>query len=125
MLERLRGRVAEGMQVRSADGERLGKVVSCQTEGFLVEKGFLFPKDLFIPYDRITSVGNGEILISLARASLDEPGPARAPATTAHAGASNLGEEVKGAARAVKEALVGGASQAQAATGNGEAKLHG
>jgi len=40
------------MNVRSEDGTRLGKVVECGSTGFLVEKGFFFPKDYFIAYDQ-------------------------------------------------------------------------
>src|ERR1700733_4994377 len=119
MIERFRGRVSEGMQVRSADGEKLGKIVACQATGFLVEKGFLFPKDTLVPYDRITNIGNGEVSISLARAELGEPDAARTAASTARAGASSLTEDVKGAARSVKEAITGGAGAAVAATGDG------
>jgi uncharacterized protein (TIGR02271 family) len=111
MLERFKGRVQEGMQVRSADGDKLGKIVACQPTGFMVEKGFLFPKDLLVPYDRITNVGNNEVFISMARADLGEP----VPAGTARAGAGGLTEDVKGAARSVKEAFSGGAGEALAA----------
>jgi uncharacterized protein (TIGR02271 family) len=110
MVERFRGRVSEGMQVRSSDGEKLGKVVACQANGFVVEKGFLFPRDLMVPYDRISNISNGEILISLARADLGEPGAARAAAA-----ASNVVEDVKGAGKSLKEAVTGAVSEARAA----------
>jgi uncharacterized protein (TIGR02271 family) len=67
------------MLVRSADGEKLGKVVACQPGSFVVEKGFLFPKDTSVPYDRIADIRNGEIHISLTRAEIGE-GPARTTA---------------------------------------------
>src|SRR3954465_11916434 len=100
MVERFRGRVSEGMQVKSSDGEKLGKVVACQATGFVVEKGFLFPKDLVVPYDRISNVNNGEIIISIARADLGEPGSARTAA-------SGVMEDVKGAGKNLKEAVTG------------------
>ena len=34
----------EGMIVHSADGATLGKVVSCRTDGFVIEKGVFLPK---------------------------------------------------------------------------------
>ena len=107
MVERFRSRVSEGMQVRSSDGERLGKVVACQPNGFVVEKGFLFPKDLLIPYERITNLANGEILIAMARADLAESSAARTAAAT----------EAKAVAHPIKETLPG---EAEAATGEGE-----
>jgi uncharacterized protein (TIGR02271 family) len=97
------------MQVKGSDGEKLGKVVLCQANGFLVEKGFLFPKDQLISYDRITGINNGEILISLARAELGEP-----PAARVAAAASGLLEDVKGAGKSIKEAVTGGAAETRA-----------
>jgi len=73
MIERWRTRIAEGMTVRTSDGEKLGKVVACQPGGFVVEKGFLFPKDTTVPYDRVAEIKGGEILVSLSRADLGEP----------------------------------------------------
>ena len=49
MGEQHRGRVTVGMQAKTSDGEKLGKVVSCQPNGIVVEKGFLFPKDISGP----------------------------------------------------------------------------
>lgn len=105
MGERVRSRVSEGMAVRSADGEKLGKVVACQPTGFVVEKGFLFPKDLVVPYERVTSVNNGEVVLSLARADLAEPGPTRT--AEARGAAMGAAEEMKGALHKAKEAIAG------------------
>jgi uncharacterized protein (TIGR02271 family) len=109
MIERFRGRVSEGMQVKSADGEKLGKVVACQAAGFVVEKGFLFPKDTLVPYDRITGIGNGEIVLSLNRTDLAEPGTVRAAAATSSGATSGVMEDVKAAGRTIKEAALGAA----------------
>jgi uncharacterized protein (TIGR02271 family) len=78
------------MQVRSSDGEKLGKVVACQASGFVVEKGFLFPKDALVPYERVESVGNGEVILTLSRADLAEPGTARTAAPAEAAGIAGL-----------------------------------
>jgi uncharacterized protein (TIGR02271 family) len=83
MIERMRSRVSEGMSVRSADGEKLGKVVACQPSGFVVEKGFLFPKDLLVPYERVSGIANGEIVLTLARAELGAEVPAKGAVTRA------------------------------------------
>jgi uncharacterized protein (TIGR02271 family) len=124
MVERFRSRVSEGMQVKAADGEKLGRVVATRPSGFVVEKGFLFPKDTLVPYERITGVSDGEIVISLVRADLDEPGTARAVAATTATGASKAVEEVKGVARKIEEAITGHAGDAKAALA-GEAHAFG
>jgi uncharacterized protein (TIGR02271 family) len=102
------------MGVRTADGEKLGKVVACQPTGFVVEKGFLFPKDTLVPYERISAVTNGELVLSLARSELGEPSAARAAAETARAAASAVAEEAKGAAQRAKEAVTGTTREEQA-----------
>jgi len=114
MGERTRSRVSEGMTVKSVDGERLGKVVACQPAGFVVEKGFLFPKDTLVPYERITGIADGEIVLSITREELRDPAAARAAPTTARTGAASVVEEVKGAARSAKEALTGAPAEARA-----------
>jgi uncharacterized protein (TIGR02271 family) len=53
--------VHEGMTVRSADGEKLGKVVACEESLFVVEKGFFFPKDYVARYEQVADVGDGEV----------------------------------------------------------------
>jgi uncharacterized protein (TIGR02271 family) len=122
MIERMRTRVSEGMPVKSADGEKLGKVVACQPAGFVVEKGFLFPKDLLVPYERISGITNGEIVLSLARAELEEAGAGKTAAGTARAGGAGVAEEVKGAAQRAKEATTGTNAEATMADGgNGHA----
>jgi uncharacterized protein (TIGR02271 family) len=118
MVERYRSRVSEGMQVKGADGEKLGRVVATHPSGFVVEKGFLFPRDLMVPYERITGVSNGEIVISLVRADLNEPGAARTVAATT---TNKAAEDVKGAARKIEEAISGRAGDGTAALGEAHA----
>ena len=49
-----RNSVQEGMLVTSTAGDRIGKVIRCDAETFVVEKGALFPKDYQLRYDHIT-----------------------------------------------------------------------
>lgn len=59
--------IREGMLVTSSTGERIGKVIRCDAETFVVEKGTLFPKDFELRYDHITDVkADGSITYSLA-----------------------------------------------------------
>jgi uncharacterized protein (TIGR02271 family) len=53
--------VMEGMTVRSADGEELGKVVACEENLFVIEKGFFFPKDYVVRYDQVADIRSGEV----------------------------------------------------------------
>jgi uncharacterized protein (TIGR02271 family) len=118
IMERMRTRVTEGMGVRTADGEKLGKVVACQATGFVVEKGFLFPKDTLVPYERISAVSNGELVLSLAKAELGEAGVGRTAAETARAAAGTVAGETKGAVQRMKEAVTGSGELAEAKLGH-------
>jgi uncharacterized protein (TIGR02271 family) len=121
MIERWKGRVAEGMQVRSSDGEKLGKVVACQAGGFVVEKGFLFPKDLAVPYDRITDIRGGEIFLALGRAEMSELGASTAGTTAGGVkeAARTAASEVRGAVGAIGAAITGDRSPGEKMSGNG------
>lgn len=65
--------IREGMTVRSSDGEKLGKVIRCGADEFIIEKGFFFPKDYVARYDQ-ASVSGSEVTLSLPASSLREAG---------------------------------------------------
>jgi uncharacterized protein (TIGR02271 family) len=66
--------VSEGMTVHSSDGEKLGKVVQCADDFFLVEKGFFFPKDYVARYEYVERVDGDDIHLNLAASALRESG---------------------------------------------------
>src|SRR5689334_15923 len=68
MYENRRG-VQEGMIVYSSDGEKLGKVLQCEAETFIIEKGFFFPKDYIARYQDIADVRGDEIHLSSAKSA--------------------------------------------------------
>ena len=57
--------VRNGMFVMGTQGERIGKVILCNEETFVVEKGVFFPKDYELRYDHITDVTGGTIRYAL------------------------------------------------------------
>ena len=70
MKRQFRSEIAEGMIVRSADGEKLGKVVACEAKTFQIEKGFFFPKEFTVKYEEITDMAKGEIILARGRWAL-------------------------------------------------------
>lgn len=68
-----RANIREGMVVRSADGEKLGKVVHCGPDLFIIEKGLFFPKDYECRYDDVTELRGDEIFLRLLRDQLGLP----------------------------------------------------
>lgn len=57
--------VRNGMFVMGTQGERIGKVIRCDNDTFVVEKGVFFPKDYELRYDHITDVSGGTIRYAL------------------------------------------------------------
>lgn len=70
----MHGDIREGMTVMSSDGEKLGKVIRCDTDRFIIEKGFFFPKDYVVRYEDVSRVSGDEAYLSLGAASLREAG---------------------------------------------------
>ena len=70
MKKTLKSEVAEGMIVRSSDGEKLGKVVACEARSFQLEKGFFFPREFTVKYEEITEMRGGEIILARGRWAL-------------------------------------------------------
>ena len=71
-MDSYRRGVKEGMTVRSLDGEKLGEVLRCDDERFLIEKGLFFPVDYVARYDQIFSIREGEIVLEAKKAELRE-----------------------------------------------------
>lgn len=46
----------EGMTVYGSDGEKIGDIASIQSGYFIIEKGWLFPEDVYVPESAIASV---------------------------------------------------------------------
>jgi hypothetical protein len=53
------------MFVMGTQGERIGKVIRCDDDTFVVEKGVFFPKDYELRYDHIADVSGGTIRYAL------------------------------------------------------------
>ncbi|HEY7376124.1 MAG TPA: YsnF/AvaK domain-containing protein [Polyangia bacterium] len=54
-----------GMFVMGTQGERIGKIIRCDADTFVVEKGIFFPKDYELRYDHITDVAGGTVRYAL------------------------------------------------------------
>jgi uncharacterized protein (TIGR02271 family) len=82
--------VRNGMFVMGTQGERIGKVIRCDDETFVVEKGVFFPKDYELRYDHITDISGGTIRYALTDflRGRDMTAERPAAATTAHEAAT-------------------------------------
>jgi uncharacterized protein (TIGR02271 family) len=62
----------EGMIVHSADGAKLGKVVACHSDGFIIEKGLFLPKATQFQYDDISEMRGDDIYLAHEQAQLTD-----------------------------------------------------
>jgi hypothetical protein len=53
--------VRKHMEVYSSDNQKLGHVAEVYQDSFLVHKGYLFPKDRYIPYSAIGNIEQDRI----------------------------------------------------------------
>jgi uncharacterized protein (TIGR02271 family) len=62
-----RWNIREGAEVRSSDDEKLGKVVAFESNYIVVEKGFFFPTDYYIPTSAIANADGDTIYLSVGK----------------------------------------------------------
>src|SRR5688572_1763072 len=56
-----------GDDVYGSDGDKVGTVAEVQSSYLVVEKGFFFPTDYYIPISAVASAGDGQIYLNVAR----------------------------------------------------------
>ena len=69
-----RSQMLVGMAVHSSDGEKLGKVLTLEATTFIIEKGFLFPRDYVARYDHVASINGDDVQLTLTRDELISAG---------------------------------------------------
>jgi uncharacterized protein (TIGR02271 family) len=73
------GQIQTGMTVYGSDGEKVGTVVGFDGRYVVVEKGFFFPADHYIPVSAIASVGEDEAYLSVTKDQAVDQGWDRQP----------------------------------------------
>jgi uncharacterized protein (TIGR02271 family) len=115
--------IRTGMVVKSSDGEKLGKVIRCDADAFLIEKGLFFPKDYIARYDQIAAVEQDEVRLAVTAASFRDLGTAyEGPTATRQPEATGLraGAEEELRVPLAEEELVAEKRTREA----GEVKIH-
>src|ERR671912_821645 len=56
-----------GDDVYGSDGDKVGTVAEVQSSYIVVEKGFFFPTDYYIPTSAIASAGDGQVNLNVAK----------------------------------------------------------
>jgi uncharacterized protein (TIGR02271 family) len=56
-----------GDDVYGSDGDKVGTVAEVQSSYIVVEKGFFFPTDYYIPMSAVSSAGDGQVSLNVAK----------------------------------------------------------
>ena len=59
--------ISEGTDVYGSDGEKVGSVVAVQPNYVVVEKGFFFPTDYYIPTSAVASAEEGRVYLNVTK----------------------------------------------------------
>ena len=70
MAQRMDVRV--GMDVKSRDGHRVGKVIGLADDAFVVEKGVFYAKDYRVPFRSVETIEGDDIRLSLDKDQLQK-----------------------------------------------------
>ena len=61
------GSISEGTDVYGSDGEKVGSIVAVRPNYLVVEKGFFFPTDYYIPVSSVASVEEGRVHLAVTK----------------------------------------------------------
>jgi hypothetical protein len=59
--------LAVGDAVFGAEGDKVGKILALQPGYLVVEKGFFFPTDYYIPLAAVARSGDGEVYLNVSK----------------------------------------------------------
>jgi len=59
--------IPEGVDVVGADGDKVGKVVAAEANYIVVEKGFFFPSDYYVPTSAINNFDGDKVYLSVTK----------------------------------------------------------
>ncbi|MBA3529242.1 MAG: DUF2382 domain-containing protein, partial [Propionibacteriaceae bacterium] len=77
--------IQPGMTVYGSDNEKVGKISAVDAGHFVVEKGFFFPTDYYIPTSAVTSAEGEDVYLGVTKAqALDEQTWASAPVASGY-----------------------------------------
>ena len=84
--------ITEGMTVFGSDSEKVGKIIAVDHGHFVVEKGFFFPTDYYIPTSAVANVDGDDVYLGLTKdQALDEQTWAAAPVDSGYATTETAG----------------------------------
>lgn len=66
--------ISNGFDVYGSDDEKIGSVAEVRPNYFIVEKGFLFPTDIYVPLSAVTSVQDDSVHLNVTKDQVENQG---------------------------------------------------
>ena len=74
------GQIQEGWDVYGSDGQEIGDVNEIGPNYFVVQKGWLFTKDVYVPHSAVRRIGNERIELNITKDEVTQAGWDQPPA---------------------------------------------
>jgi uncharacterized protein (TIGR02271 family) len=71
--------IETGTSVYGSDGEKIGEVAEVSNDYFVIEKGFIFTTDLFVPMSAISGVDDDGVRLSMTKDQVESSDWSEAP----------------------------------------------
>ncbi|HEX2222328.1 MAG TPA: DUF2171 domain-containing protein, partial [Candidatus Limnocylindria bacterium] len=78
--------IQAGWDVYGSDGKEIGDVAEVGPNYFVVEKGFLLTKELYIPMSAVASISEDRVELSVTSDAIEDQDWSQPPADDAHVG---------------------------------------
>jgi uncharacterized protein (TIGR02271 family) len=98
--------IMTGDEVYGSDGDKVGTVAEVQPSYIVVEKGFFFPTDYYIPMSAIASVAGGQVYLNVAKDAALQSGWDTVPDAVSAATPGTETILTKGDRRTIDEAVI-------------------
>jgi hypothetical protein len=74
MSTRFGGQIGIGSDVYGSEGDKIGRVADIGSNYFIVEKGFLFTTDVYVPMSAVANVDEDGIHLNVAKDAVEDQG---------------------------------------------------
>jgi uncharacterized protein (TIGR02271 family) len=74
MSTRFGGQIGIGSDVYGSEGDKIGSVADIGSNYFIVEKGFLFTTDVYVPMSAVTNVDEDGIYLNVTKDAVEDQG---------------------------------------------------
>src|SRR3954467_14597064 len=88
--------IGVGDDVYGSDGDKVGTVSEVQQDYLVVEKGFFFPTDYYIPASAVASASTGQVVLNVDKATALASGWDTVPETTVTTTQPSIGTNLGG-----------------------------